>query len=731
MKVKNLDELQEIINNPIYYYDGDDLGLTYSEEESIFKVWAPTAQEVKLVIFEEAGEYYTYTTDVDYSDGVEWEMDRDETGTWSATIEGNLEDKYYLYKVGFSDGTVNYAVDPYAFAVTANGGKTAIIDLTKTNPENWKPELKPAMQNPTDAIIYELHVRDFSIDENSGIENKGKFLAFTEKGTVNKEGNPTGIDHLRDLGVTHIQLLPAYDFKTIDELEVDNPESELPKFNWGYDPQNFNAPEGSYSTDANNPYSRIIEFKSAVQALHENGMRVIMDVVYNHTYETNGSNFNKIVPGYYFRQDKKGKYTNGSGTGNEVASERPMVRKYLKDSVKFWVKEYGIDGYRFDLMGLIDTQTMTELVKELHEIDPSIIVLGEPWHAGGTSLRPKDQTLKGSQRSRNFSVFNDHFRNAVRGDGGNDGSTGYATGMLNREIEVVEGIIGSLNDFADFPNESINYVTAHDNLNLWDKVINTQKLNKKEGFLELSEGVLIGKTAQKYTSIEEAVEAATIHHSVDTQDPFSNETVRRSVLMNGIMLTSQGVPFIHAGDEILRSKFGDHNSYRSPDAINKIRWEWKSKFIDVFNYYQGLIKLRKEHPAFRMMDIEEIDEKIEIIDDFAGVISFVIRNNANNDSWKEIFVIYNADDEEMDSFLPSEGDWHLVVDDKRAGTDILETITVKRRDMIGAEEALEHAPDNGSTTYASYTDESNIEDRSEVSGNVTVAPLSMKVLYKN
>ena len=507
------------------------------------------------------------------------------------------------------------------------------------------------MVTATDAIIYELHVRDFSIDENSGIseKNKGKYLAFTEKGTTNGRGQSTGIDHLRDLGITHIHLLPVYDFQTVDELKVDDPNSDKAKYNWGYDPQNYNVPEGSYSTDPTEPTVRIKEFKQMVESIHANGMRVIMDVVYNHTYETEDSLFNKIVPGYFYRTDSSGNFTNGSGTGNEVASERPMVRKYIKDSVRYWVEEYDVDGFRFDLMGLIDVETMTQIRQELHnEVSPDILIYGEPWQAGGSPLAESMQTTKGKQKDKGFAVFNDNFRGAIKG-GSDDGSKGFATGDFGKEASIVTGVRGAIDDFTNSPTETINYVTAHDNLNLWDKVIKTQGL-------------------------EEVALASTPHATITEENVLDNETVRRSLLSNGIIMTSQGVAFFHAGDEILRTKFGDHNSYRSPDTINQIRWEDKTKFKSVFNYYQGLIKLRKEHPAFRMSTADMVNKHLNVFKQNENLVGFELTNNANGDKWNNIAVIYNANKEVKTVMLPKEGVWKIVVNDQIAGTEVIDTI---------------------------------------------------------
>ena len=685
--------MRGILDAKDYYYDGDDLGLTYSNAESKFKVWAPTAKKVSLALYDDAGEYDANGKVLDHSGGEEIAMTRDnDSGVWAETVTGDLDGKYYIYKVEFADGTVNYAVDPYAKAVSANGQRGAIIDLAKTNPAGFDPMAKPQFVKATDAIIYELHVRDFSINKDSGMTNKGKYKAFTESGTTNSEGYKTGIDHLEDLGITHVQLLPVYDFATVNELEVDNPNSDQAKFNWGYDPQNYNVPEGSYSTDPTDPYARITELKEAIQSLHNHGIRVVMDVVYNHTYSTLDSSFEKIVPNYYHRTNDQGQFTNGSGTGNEVASERPMVRKFIKDSVRYWVEEYGMDGFRFDLMGLIDTETMEEIVNELHnEVDPSIIIHGEPWTGGSSALDGSRQTTKGSQKGKNFAVFNDNFRDGIKGDT-NGAGKGFTTGADGVEDRIVSGVEGAYNDFTAAANETINYATAHDNLNLWDKVIMTQGLADQEGFLDINEGELVGDSAAQFSSIEDAVAAATPHAKVDPEDPLANETVRRAILSNGIVLTSQGISFMHAGDEILRTKYGDYNSYSSPDAINQIRWDDKSSFNEVNEYYKGLIKLRKTHPAFRMTYVSDIQNNLEFLRTNDKLVAFTLKDYANGDTWENIVVIYNANETKETVNLPHKAEWNVVVDETAAGTESLETV-------------------NGSS--------------------IEVAPLSITVLYEN
>jgi pullulanase len=643
--------MRNILNDDSFYYNGDDLGYTYDPERTIFKLWAPTAEKVSVAVYENQGNYEgAFVTD--NTGGQETVMTRAANGVWSVAINEDLVGKYYMYKIEFADGTSNYAVDPYARSTSPNGQRTAIINLDSTNPANFKPEEKPALVSPTDTILYELHVRDFSINEESGMKNKGKYKAFTETGTTGLNGVKTGIDSLTELGVTHVHLLPVYDFGSVNELTVNDPNSTDPKFNWGYDPIHFNVPEGSYSSDPADPTARVTEFKEMVQSMHDQGLRVVMDVVYNHTYIpestqlSGGSPFDKIIPGYFYRTDDAGKITNGSGTGNEVASERPMVRKYIKDSVKYWATEYGVDGFRFDLMGLIDKQTMTELTKELkEEVDPSILVYGEPWTGGSTSLDAAFQNFKGTQKDQGYSVFNDNIRGAIKG-GSDDASTGFATGASGKEADLVKGVKGSIEDFTNRPSESINYVTAHDNLNLWDKIM---------------------KVTGKDITIDP-------HASITEANPLDNEFVKRSLLANSIVLTSQGIPFIHAGEEMLRSKFGNHNSYKSPDSINQIRWELKDQFQPVFDYYQGLIQLRKAHPAFKMNTKAAVEQNLQVFKSDDNIVAFELKDFANKDTWKNIVVIYNGNNAPKDVTLPASKEWRVVVDENTAGTKTLRTI---------------------------------------------------------
>lgn len=658
-----------ILDSDTYYYDGNDLGVNYTKEKSTFKVWAPTAEKTELLIYDNAGIYNDSGYVTDNTNGKAYDMTSSSNGVWTAECNEDLKNKFYMYRLSFVDGTVNYAVDPYAKAVSANGQRSVVVDLNETDPDNWNKGSFINIKNPTDSIIYELHVKDFSTDKDINFKYSGKFKAFTEDGLKTPDGEMAGIDHLSDLGVNYVHILPSYDFRTVNELTVDNNENQNPKFNWGYDPQNYNVPEGSYSTDPNSPTVRITEFKEMVQSLHQKDIGLIMDVVYNHTASIEDGPFDKIVPGYFYRTDNKGNYSNGSGCGNEVASERPMVRKYIKDSVKYWVNEYNVDGFRFDLMGLIDTDTMEQITKELkQEFNKNILIYGEPWQAGGSVLPENLQTLKGSQKNKEFSVFNDNIRMAIKGDSDGSGK-GFATGFTENENDIKEGVVGSINTIAASPSESINYVTAHDNLNLWDKIIKTQGLEKEEGFIDISDGKM-----KDGSSVEYAISMATPYSNVDLKNVLDNETVKRSLLSNGIIFTSQGIPFIQAGDEILRTKYGDGNSYKSPDVLNQIKWENKYKFKPVYDYYKGLIALRKNHTAFRMTTKEDINRNIDFLQVEQGMVAFNIKDNANGDLWKNITVIYNGNTENKSVTLPFTGDWNIVVDDSKAGIDIIKTL---------------------------------------------------------
>jgi pullulanase len=634
-----------------YRYEGNDLGLSYSAGRSVFKVWSPAAVSVSAALYDDAGVYNSGGKVTDNETANLRPMEKSPaTGVWSVSVDGDLSGKYYLYRFEFADGRVNWGVDPYAKAVSANGQRGAIVNLADTIPAGWKPSVKPAFSGAAqDAVLYELHVRDFSIDEDSGMRHKGKFLAFTERGTKNRDGAATGVDHLVNLGITHVHLMPSFDFASINELTVNDPASANAKYNWGYDPQNYNVPEGSYATNPADPRTRIREFKQMVQALHDAGIRVVMDVVYNHTYQTGGGPFESAVPGYYYRTTETGSLSNGSGCGNEVASERPMVRKFIIDSCRYWAKEYNIDGFRFDLMAIIDRETMGQIAETMRrEADPGFIIYGEPWQAGGSALSSSQQSGVGSQRGRGIAIFNDRLRGSIKG-GSDDASRGFATGQSGTEQGIVNGIRGSIDSFADNAGESINYVTAHDNLNLWDKI-------------SFSLGANDLKT-NPYSLI------------TNGKPLLDNNAVKSVLLANGIILTAQGVPFFQAGDEMLRTKFGDHNSYSSPDSINRIRWENASRYSEVVRYYAGLIRLRKAHSAFRMNAKAGINNAIQVASSRDRLVAFSIGPNAGGDPWRTIFVAYNAGDQPKTVNLPGSANWYQVVNAQKAGVETLATVS--------------------------------------------------------
>ncbi len=497
------------------------------------------------------------------------------------------------------------------------------------------------MKNITDAVIYEMHHRDFSVHPSSGIVNKGKFIALTEKDVVSGLGDKTGIDHLKELGVTHVHILPSYDFNSVDE-------SNLPsnQYNWGYDPYNYNAPEGSYSTNPADPSTRIREMKQMIKSLHDAGIGVVMDVVYNHTANNDDSNFSLTAPRYYYRHRPDGSYSDASGCGNETASDRRQMQNYIVNSVKYWAMEYHIDGFRFDLMAIHDTETMNRVARELKEINPSIFVYGEGWTAGDSPLPVGRRALKENVNKMNgIAVFSDDLRDAVKGHYSDAADRGFATGKPGNEETVKIGIVAATAHpqvdytkgnnskfaYAGSPLQIINYVSCHDDLTL------TDKLRKS----------MPGST--------------------------DDQRKRAARLAQTIVFTSQGTPFMFAGEEIFRDKKGVHNSYKSPDSINAIDWRLKHDNADQFNYYRELIKLRRRHPAFRMTTAEDIARNI-VFDKVDGdnLISYSIKNNANGDRWKEIKIVFNGSGETRTVKIPK-GDWTVIAADGEISADGLAT----------------------------------------------------------
>ncbi|ADK05326.1 TPA: type I pullulanase [Bacillus anthracis] len=619
VKIENLadtnTEIGKVIRSEefdhLFYYGGNDLGNTYTAQHTKFRVWAPTASEAKLVTYKKWNDKI----------GTEINMQQGEKGTWKAELKGNQKGLYYTYKVKIGDKWTE-AVDPYARAASVNGDKGAVIDLEETNPKKWSTNNKPKLKNPEDAIIYELHVRDLSIQPESGIKQKGKYLGVTEKGTKGPEGLKTGLDHMKDLGVTHIQFLPIFDYASVNEENVNEPQ-----YNWGYDPKNFNVPEGSYSTNPYEPTVRIAELKQMIQTLHDNNLRVVMDVVYNHMYNAAESNFHKLVPGYYYRYNEDGTFANGTGVGNDTASERKMMRKFMIDSVTYWAKEYNLDGFRFDLMGIHDYETMNEIRKAVNQIDPSIILHGEGWDLNTPLVAELKANQKNAEKMKGIAHFNDNIRDGLKGSVFEEKENGFVNGKENMEDRIKKGITAGIDydrntsTYQD-PEQVLTYVEAHDNHTLWDK-------------LELT-------------------------------NPGDSEEVRKQMhkLSSSILLTSQGIPFLHAGQEFMRTKYGDHNSYKSPDSINQMDWLRRAAFNNEVDYMKGLIELRKKYPAFRMTSAEQIKTHVSFIDAPKNTVTYTIEGNKH-----EYFTVaHNANKEAVEITLPSKGPWKVLVDGKQAGS---------------------------------------------------------------
>ena len=613
-------------------YEGDDLGLTYTPECSVFRLWSPTATEIHIKIYKDGSSGKAMQ---------EENMRRDVDGTWFFELEGDWDRYFYTFEIKIDEKWLHETPGICAKACGVNGKRAAIINFRKTNPEGWENDSCNPLKNITDSIIYELHVRDFSIHKSSNIKDKGKFLGISEEASKNDYGLSTGLDHLVELGVTHVHLMPIYDFMSIDEETSDT------QYNWGYDPDNYNIPEGSYSTKPNSPVSRVKELKQMIFALHQKGIRLVMDVVYNHTGHTESSNFNKVVPGYYYRFNWDGTFSNASGCGNETASERPMVRKYIIDSVLFWAKEYHIDGFRFDLMGIHDIDTINAIRQKLHDFDPSIIVYGEGWTAAESPLPFGDRAVKQNiDRIDGIAMFNDNIRDTIKGAWWNAKEKGFVSGNLWLKENVKQGVVAAVphsqinyhhlhyddETWAKEPYKTINYVSCHDNYTFWDKL--------------------------KFTC----------------PDAPDYELIKMQKLGLGIVLTSQGIPFIHAGSEMLRTKNGVENSYNSPDSINAIDWNRKAKYANVFKYIKGLIQLRRKHPAFRLPDTKAINKHLRFIEtSHCCVVAYELSENANGDNWKRIVVVYNGQNA-VHEITIREGKWVVVVDASKVNEKGLRTI---------------------------------------------------------
>ncbi len=604
---------REILDGKDYQYSKDDLGNRYSKTQTTFKVWSPVSSSAELFIFDNLIDGPAEIVD----------LQRGAAGVWFATVKGDLHGKYYQYRFK-SYLETRLAADINGYAASADSTRSMVVDLSRTNPKDWTLP-KPSQRPQTESILYELHVRDLTADSSSGVsENlRGKYLGFAQRGTKTSSGLSTGLDYLKNLGVTDLHLLPIQNF---------NPKNSG-VYNWGYESNLFNLPEEQYSTDPNDPIKTILETKTMFQAIRQAGMRVVMDVVYNHTVPARGeeSAFWQTVPYYYFRTNDQGQVLNESGVGNALHDERPMVRKYIRESVLFWTKEYGVDGYRFDLIGMFTKGTVQDFTAALRKIRPDMVLYGEPWTGGGPT-----RFGKGAQRGTEFAVFNDNIRNAMRGD--LDGTkAGFVMGGLTSLTAIKKGIVGSINydgslsDFTDSPLETINYISAHDNLTLWDKM-------------------------------DKAMPGASIALKA------------RAVQLGGaIVLTSQGVPFLEGGVEIGRTKGGNNNSYNAGDGANKFDWNRATQFPDVQKYYQGLIAIRKAHPAFKMSSSEQIRKHLKFLSDSSlpnGVVAYTLDGAAAKDSWKKIVVILHGTRGEQTMALPA-GTWNIAANGTKASAGSL------------------------------------------------------------
>ncbi len=615
------------LNDPIFRYDGQ-LGPIYSKHSTTFKVWSPVSKSVKVLLYKKASDTVPYAT---------YTMKRNESGVWSVKVMGDLDGVYYLYQFS-SYGKIRTAPDIYCYAADMYNRKSMIVNLNKTNPAKWIEDSYKGLSSQTNAVIYEMSVRDFTSLPNSGVPKKyrGKYLGLTVHDTT-YDKIPTGIDHLKELGITDVHLMPIQDFWN----------EPFDQYNWGYITYLFNVPEAQYSTLPSSPVATIKQVKEMVMALHNAGIGVIMDVVYNHTSGVGKySAFDQSVPYYYYRIDRKGTYLNQSGVGNTIATENYMARKFILNSLKYWLKEYHINGFRFDLLGLYDPQTVKEIATQLRKIDPHVILYGEPW--GGWGVTPLFG--KGKQKGMHIAVFNDNLRDGIIGSVFDPKAKGFIEGMKKNTV-IERGVVGEINysalisGFTQNPDETVNYVTSHDNYTLWDRI------NAAEPNWTLEQK----KAAQKFA--------------------------------NAIILTSQGVPFLAGGVEFARTKGGNGNSYNAGDIVNGFDWSRLKTFKDVDEYYAGLIKLRRSHPAFRMNDPKMIKEHITFFPkQFKQVtkylrmplalVAYEIKGNANGDSWKNILVIYNGESKSENFTLPS-GKWNVVVNGEKAGTKILKVVSGK------------------------------------------------------
>lgn len=629
--------------------------MTWSPTSTRFSLWTPSADSVKVNIYSEGLGGSPLRT---------ISLKKETTGNhWVGLATGNQKGRFYTFQVKNKGKWLEENPGIAARAVGVNGQRGAIIDFSETNPKGWENDRAPLFTGQKDAVIYEMHHRDFSIDTESGIKNRGKFLALTEEGTKNAAGLSTGIDHLKELGVTHVHLLPSYDYGSINEIngEAYGGGNRVPStYNWGYDPVNYNTPEGSYSTDAYTPETRIREFKEMVMALHKAGIRVVMDVVYNHVFDLGKSSFERTAPGYFFRHNADGSPANASGCGNETASETEKFREYMVESIEYWMKEYHVDGFRFDLMGIHDIETMNLVRQKAQSIDPNVVLYGEGWAAASPVLPAEQLAMKvNTPQLGGIAAFCDEIRDGLRGSWSNNDEGAFLIGNAGNEESVKFGIVGAIEHhgvdyskvnyskapWATQPSQMISYVSCHDDMCLADRVKTTLR-NKSQ------------KTKNKKLFTPEAL-------------------VRLQKLAETAVLTSQGVPFIWCGDEVMRDKKGVHNSFSSPDSINTISWALKTEHKDVFDYVATLVKIRKAHPAFRMGCAELVRKNLEFLPvKQSNVVAWTLNGKAVNDAWGKIVVILNSNTKAVKQAVP-QGEYTVVCAEGKADINGLSVVMGK------------------------------------------------------
>lgn len=609
--------------------------INYSPARTVFKLFAPgKAKNVELNVYAKGD------VAVDPKPVVKKRMRRLGDNLWTVELKGDQKGKFYTFNIGKGE-----TPGVFAKAVGVNGKRGAIIDMGTTDPKGWTDDRVLATKNLADIVIYEMHHRDFSIEPTSGFRNKGKFLALTEQ---------KAIDYLKRLGINAVHILPSFDYASVDEAKLDKPQ-----YNWGYDPLNYNVPEGSYSSNPYDPATRVREFKEMVQALHKAGIRVILDVVYNHTSDLDNSNFQRTFPDYFYRFCQDGKPSNGSGCGNETASEKPMMRQFMLQSVKYWVSEYHVDGFRFDLMGVHDIETMNDIRKELAAINPNVFVYGEGWSAGQCAYPARELAVKACMRRMpGVAAFCDDMRDALRGPFSDDKKGAFLAGIAGSEESLKAGIAGmiahpqvdyskvnySKEPWAVQPTQCINYVSCHDDLCLVDR-------------------------------LKASVPGIT-----------TDELVRLDELAQTAVFTSQGVPFMLSGEEMLRDKKGVHNSYNSPDSINELRWENLKRYPQVFSYYEGLISLRRNHPAFRLGNADLVRQHLEFLPSDDCFVAFRLTGNAGGDTWRNIIVALNANKQPRSITIP-DGHYTVVCRDGIINESGLDTIKGSQI-MVPAQSAI-------------------------------------------